>query len=187
MLPCFPVPAPRASTLLVSYSPSSAMGLIHVYVCSLLVLPPPPVFHSRGVARHPWCRDQVVDADISEESCDLQYMDSHGTERRVGAKTRFEDVKHARVLRISRKSANELPGPAGSPHAPPKMRLGNAATRRRVKRESKGCGGARETDESGAACLAPVPQATEPSDDQLLPSPTTAHQPPAIAGVVEAV
>jgi hypothetical protein len=162
-------------------------------LCSLLVLslrPSLPLAPANDDTR-----PQVVDADICEESCDLQYMDNHGTERRVGAKTRFEDVKHARVLRISRKSTDERTGPAGSPHAPPTVRLGTAATRRRLKRHSKGSGGARANDEEAeAACLAAVPEVTEPVDEQLLPSPSLgqnddkppAAEPPPAAAVVDA-
>lgn len=96
----------------------------------------------------------------------------------MGAKTRFEDVKHARVLRISRKPAHEQSLPRGSPHAPPAVRLGSAATRRRLKRESKlgGARGQHARDESGTACLAPVPEVTEPGDEQLeLASPSIVH------------
>lgn len=81
---------------------------------------------------------QIVDADIREESVELKYMDSHGTERRVGAKTRFADVKAARVLRVSRRvpgvtTAGAVPGSnekAGLMGRPP-------STGRRKKRDGR--------------------------------------------------
>ena len=39
-----------------------------------------------------------VDAEMRTENADVRYMDHHGIERRVGAKTRFEDVVGARAL-----------------------------------------------------------------------------------------
>ena len=68
---------------------------------------------------------QMVDADIREDCVELKYMDSHGTERRVGAKTRYADVKAARVLRVSRRvlsssGNNEKAGLMGRP--PPTRR-----------------------------------------------------------------
>jgi len=47
---------------------------------------------------------------IREDKVDVKYMDLQGVERRVGAKTRFEDVKKARVLRITRRVPNTMDG-----------------------------------------------------------------------------
>jgi len=46
---------------------------------------------------------EAVDPDIREDNIEVKYMDLQGVERRVGAKTRFDDVKRARLLRITRK------------------------------------------------------------------------------------
>lgn len=45
----------------------------------------------------------AVDADIRLDNSQFHYMDLRGVERRVGGKTPFAVVKHARVLRLSKK------------------------------------------------------------------------------------
>lgn len=44
---------------------------------------------------------EVVDREIRADTADVRYMDANGVERRVGAKTRLEDVRRARVLRVT--------------------------------------------------------------------------------------
>ena len=46
---------------------------------------------------------EAVDAEIRHDNTQFQYMDLQGVERRLGAKTPFELVKCARVVRVSRK------------------------------------------------------------------------------------
>lgn len=36
---------------------------------------------------------QMVDSEIRDDNVEVKYMDLQGVERRVGAKTRFTDVK----------------------------------------------------------------------------------------------
>ena len=54
---------------------------------------------------------EAVDPDIREDNIDVKYMDLQGVERRVGAKTRFDDVKRARLLRITRKPIDPFASP----------------------------------------------------------------------------
>jgi len=51
-----------------------------------------------------------VDAEMRAENADVRYMDHHGIERRVGAKTRFEDVVGARALHIVRRQKGLIDG-----------------------------------------------------------------------------
>lgn len=52
----------------------------------------------------------AVDPDIRDDNVDVKYMDAQGVERRVGAKTRYVDVRQARCLRVTRR--------AGAPKSP---------------------------------------------------------------------
>jgi len=54
---------------------------------------------------------EAVDPEIREDNIDVKYMDLQGVERRVGAKTRFDDVKRARLLRITRKPDDPFAAP----------------------------------------------------------------------------
>ena len=120
---------------------------------------------------------EIVDANICEENCELHYMDNHGTERRVGGKTRFEDVKLARVLRVSRKPADGQASqavPAGSPHLTHMARAAAARRHRATKRKGQ--------DEARAACLAPEAERSEPSTELM----ETSTMPNIIQGESEA-
>lgn len=49
-----------------------------------------------------------VNSSMTEEKVEVYYMDQQAVERRLGAKTRFQDVASARMLRIRpRAFANE--------------------------------------------------------------------------------
>ena len=47
--------------------------------------------------------NEIIDSEIRNDNVEIKYMDGQGVERRVGAKTRFIDVRRARVLRISKR------------------------------------------------------------------------------------
>ena len=53
--------------------------------------------------------NEIIDAEVRPDNVDVQYMDAQGVERRVGAKTRFENVRGARVLRVSRRTYSSGP------------------------------------------------------------------------------
>ena len=90
---------------------------------------------------------EAVDPDIREDNIDVKYMDLQGVERRVGAKTPFDGVKRARLLRITRKPIDPFASPKNQ------EKLGLVGGSRKSRPVPKRCAPhlRRKTGEGGSA------------------------------------
>ena len=117
--------------------------------------------------------NEILDAEVRHDNVDVTYMDLQGVERRVGAKTNFEDVRGARVLRLTKRA----PGAHGLVGADEKgglvsqgmTRKKRAGAERRVKKTRLHAGA--DANGGGATEASPrVPGELSPHADLEQPS-----------------
>jgi hypothetical protein len=119
---------------------------------------------------------EAVDASISPQAIDVKYTDELDVERRVGAKTPFETLRHARLITVRQRAVSEgdrvkqslLHGAAG----PEEMRSEGAA-HYSSRGGCRGTGGPAQSrrakgNEVVSACIAPVAAGCSSEEEEEL-------------------